>query len=69
MERVGKAEMNSDIEKRHEAVLFSEAVNAIEGVPISDYAAFLSEQWADGIISDTQLKEALAAYHKRTIQK
>lgn len=58
-----------DIKKRHEAVSFSNAINAIEGVPVSDYAVFLSELWADGIISNTQLKQALAAYHKRTISE
>ncbi len=56
-----------NLEKRHEAVMFSSAVNSIEGAPVSDYAVFLSELWADGIISNTQLKRALAAYHKRTI--
>ena len=59
--------LTPNINRRHEAVMFSDSISAIEGAPVSDYAVFLSELWSDGIISDAQLKQALAAYHRRTI--
>lgn len=50
--------------KRKEALVFADAINAIEGAPVSDYAYFLSELWVEGILTDDGLKQALNLYHK-----
>ena len=45
------------------AVKTADAINAIEGVPVSQYAQTLSAAWARGEITGTQMKQALQAYH------
>lgn len=55
----------SDTQKRKEALKFASAVNAIEGTDTSDCSNFLMELWANGIISDIQLKQSLNLYHRR----
>ena len=37
--------------RRIQAVKLANALNTIEGVPVSDYAKELSQQWANGEIS------------------
>ena len=51
--------------KRLIAVKFANAVNKIEGVPVTAQAKKLSAQWARGEISGSAMKAALIAKHKR----
>jgi len=58
-----------DINRRVTAVKAADAINAIEGVPVSDYARTLSICWARGELSGEQMKRALLASHrKRALQ-
>lgn len=52
--------------KRIQALKLADALNAIEGVPVSDYAKGLSQRWANGEITGDQMKEALLLYHRKT---
>lgn len=51
--------------RRIAAVKAADAINAIEGVPVSDYAKALSACWAKGEITDQQMKSALLASHRK----
>lgn len=51
--------------RRIKAVKLADALNAIEGVPVSDYARLLSHRWMTGEITGTQMKEALLASHRK----
>ena len=53
------------ISRRITAVKTADAINAIEGVPISDYARTLSRLWAKGELTGEQMKAALLASHKK----
>lgn len=53
------------IQKRKRAIKIADAVNKIEGVPVSNYANELAELWANGIISATQMKELLIQMHRK----
>ena len=50
-------------ERRIQAVKLADASNAIEGVPVSEYAKMLSQRWANGDSTGEQMKEALLASH------
>ncbi len=52
-------------QRRVAAVKTADAINAIEGVPVSDYARDLSRRWANGEITGEQMKAALLESHKR----
>lgn len=52
------------LNKRIAAVKTADAINAIEGAPVSDYAKQLSASWARGELTGEQMKAALFAYHK-----
>lgn len=52
-------------ERRIQAVKLADALNAIEGVPVSEYAKMLSQRWANGDLTGEQMKEALLASHCR----
>ena len=52
-------------ERRIQAVKLADALNAIEGVPVSKYAKMLSQCWANGDLTGEQMKEALLASHYR----
>lgn len=52
--------------KRLNAVKVANTLNKIEGVPVSQYAIELSDKWANGEISDAEMKSALIAAHKKT---
>lgn len=54
-----------EIQKRKRAVKIADAINSIEGAPVSTYAKELSEKWAQGIISDSQMIELLVNAHKK----
>ena len=51
--------------RRAQAVKLADALNAIEGVPVSDYARTLSACWARGELTGEQMKAALLASHQR----
>ena len=51
--------------KRITAIKVADTLNKIEGVPVSDYARELSEKWAKGEITGSQMKAALIAAHKK----
>lgn len=53
------------IQKRGAAVKTADAINAIEGAPISSYARALSTSWARGELTGQQMKQALMEYHRR----
>jgi hypothetical protein len=53
------------LSKRLTAVKLANAVNKIEGVPVTDQAKELSAKWARGEISGSAMKSALIAKHKR----
>ena len=57
--------MDQTLNRRIAAVKAADAINAIEGVPVSDYAKELSDRWARGEITDQQMKAALLASHKK----
>lgn len=51
--------------KRTAAIKVADALNMIEGVPVSAFAKDLSAKWAKGEISGADMKAALIAKHKR----
>lgn len=51
--------------RRLAAVKLANALNKIEGVPISTQAKTLSTKWARGEISGAEMKAALIAKHKQ----
>lgn len=51
--------------RRLAAVKLANAVNKIEGVPVSTQAKKLSIQWARGEISGAEMKAILIAKHKQ----
>lgn len=55
----------TQLSRRVAAVKTADAINAIEGVPVSDYARTLSLSWARGEITGEQMKAALLASHQR----
>ena len=52
-------------ERRIQAIKLADALNAIEGVPVSEYTKMLSHCWANGDSTGEQMKEALLASHYR----
>ena len=52
------------INKRIAAIKTADAINAIEGVPVSDFARQLSVRWARGELTTEQIEDALLASHK-----
>lgn len=57
------------ISRRIAAVKTADAINAIEGAPVSSYARTLSHSWAKGEISGAQMKQALWASHKKLAEQ
>ena len=55
--------------RRVQAVKLADALNAIEGVPVSDYAKMLSRCWANGELTGEQMKAALLASHRKLVAK
>lgn len=56
----------SENKRRLAAVRLADAVNKIEGVPVSARAKELSSRWAKGELSGAEMKSTLIAAHKRT---
>ena len=52
--------------RRLRAVRVANAVNKVEGVPVTEAARRLSIQWANGEISGDAMKSALIAAHRQT---
>lgn len=57
------------LKRRMAAVKTADAINAIEGVPVSDYARTLSLCWARGEITGEQMKAALLAHRRMAEQQ
>ena len=55
--------------RRVAAVKTADAINAIEGAPVSDYARMLSLSWAKGEITGEQMKSALMSFHRKIALK
>lgn len=55
----------SQINRRIAAVKTADAINAIDGAPVSRYAQTLSYAWAKGELTDEQMKEALLDSHRK----
>lgn len=51
--------------KRQNAVMVADALNKIEGVPVTDFARELSAKWAKGEITGIEMKKALIEAHKK----
>lgn len=51
--------------RRVAAVKTADAINAIEGAPVSDYARELSLRWSRGEITGEEMKAALLESHKK----
>lgn len=57
------------MKKRIVAVKTADAINAIEGAPISSYARSLSTSWVRGELTGNQMKAALLAYHRKIAEQ
>lgn len=51
--------------RRLAAVKAADAINAIEGAPVSDYVRSLSDRWANGEITGDEMRTALLAYYRQ----
>ena len=51
--------------RRLAAVKAADAINAIEGVPVSDYVRSLSDRWVEGEITGAEMKTALLDYYRK----
>lgn len=61
--------LDEERKQRTEAVKLADAPNAVEGVPVSDYAKELSQRWANGELTGEEMKTALLAYHQELARK
>lgn len=57
--------MKADFHKRLVALKTADAISAIEGVPISADAKFLSEKWVRGELTGEQMKQELLDFHRK----
>ena len=53
--------------KRTAAIKVADALNSIEGAPVSAFAKELSAKWAKGEITGTDMKAALIAKHNKLV--
>ena len=51
--------------RKEQAVKLADALNSIEGVPVTDFAKELSQRWVDGEITGEEMKEALLQHHRK----
>lgn len=58
-----------ELQRRVAAVKTADAINAIEGAPVSDYARELSTRWAKGEITGEQMKAALLSSHRKLAER
>lgn len=61
--------MKKEEKHRIQAVKLADALNAIEGVPVSEYAKMLSQCWANGELTGEQMKEALFVSHRKLAEE
>ena len=57
------------LNKRIVAVYTADAINAIEGVSVTNYAKALSASWARGELTGEQMKAALLVSHKKLAEQ
>ena len=57
--------MKADFHKRLVAVKTTDAISAINGVPISADAKLLSEKWVREELTGEQMKQALLDLHRK----
>lgn len=57
--------MKEDFHKRLAALKTVDAINAINGVPVSADAKFLSEKWVRGELTGEQMKQELLSLHRK----
>ncbi len=55
----------NQIQRRMKAVRLADAINNIEGVPVSSRAKELSDLWAQGNISSMEMKKLLVEAHRK----
>lgn len=55
---------DKNIRQKVKAVKTADAINAVEGVPVSQYAEELSLKWARGEITGEQMRHLMLSYHK-----
>jgi phage-related protein len=55
------------LNKRQIAVKLADAINLIEGVPVSDFAKELSDKWSNDEITSEEMKTRLINKHKKHI--
>ena len=60
---------SKQISRRIAAVKTADAINAIEGVPVSSYARMLARSWARGELSGEQMKAALLVSHRKMAEQ
>ena len=58
-----------ELDRRYAAVKLADAINAIGGAPISDYARELSMRWAKGEITGEQMKQLLLESHREIAER
>jgi len=54
-----------EFHRRKAAVKAANAINSIEGAPVSNDAIRLSTQWAEGTLTGVEMKAALIAKHTK----
>ena len=54
-----------EFNRRKTAVKAADAINSIEGAPVSNGAIRLSTQWAEGTLTGVEMKAALIAKHTK----
>ena len=55
----------NQIQRRMRAVKIADAINNIEGVPVSGKAKELSTLWVNGELSSSEMKKIIIDAHKR----
>ena len=61
--------MKADFHKRLAALKTADAINAINGVPISVDAKLLSEKWVRGELTGEQMKQELLDLHRKIAEE
>ena len=54
-----------EFNRRKIAIKAADAINKIEGAPVSSDAIRLSHQWANGVLTGIEMKTALIAKHTK----
>ena len=54
-----------EFNRRKAAVKAADAINSIEGAPVSSDVIRLSNQWAEGILTGVEMRAALIAKHTK----